>query len=338
MKNSLFGLLLISSLLVSGCTSTPKKKSRTSLSEDSLNSSLSLTSENDSTSFSSGSNPKSSVSSSNSLTSIEPIEDGPVASISFKDHYIEAHVDVTSPYALILYAYNDGYSEDNVDVSYREVTYELGDTSIASVDEYGRVTGLKEGKTTLTAITKINHLSCTLTVYVLKKGENLERKLMRIENTEIKPGDNIILASAVDGVAAGRDDSGSSLNAAPIVLNDAKTEITDPGDAAFFNVQEATKGRIGFHLEDPDREGERYLASTNINVVHYYASTNSSATLWSFTYSATHGGWEVRPSDETITRGWLLYNKTENRFTTMEYEPGENYHIITIFRLTVITD
>lgn len=337
MKNSLFGLLLTLSLLVGGCTSTSKKKNHSSLSETSFDSSSTSSSESSSGSLISASKQTSGESSSISSTSIEPVEDGPIASISFKDHYIEAHVETTSPYALINYAYNDGYSDDNVDVSCREVTYELGDTSLASVDQYGRVTGLNEGKTTLTATTKINHLSCTLTVYVLKKGENLKRKLKKIENTEIKPGDNIILASAVDGVAAGRDDSGSSLNAAPIELNEEKTEITDSGNAAFFNVQEATKGRIGYHLEDPDRDGDRYLASTNINVVHYYASTNSSATLWSFTYSSIHGGWGVRPSDETVTRGWLLYNKSENRFTTTEYEPGETYHIITIFRLTVDT-
>ena len=337
MKNSLFGLLLISSLLVSGCTSSPKKKNRTSSNEGSFDSSLTSLSDSTSGSPTSASKQTSSDSSSKSSTSIQPIEDGPVASISFKDHYIEAHVDVTSPYALINYAYNEGYSESNVDVSYREVDYELGNSSIASVDKYGRVTGLNEGKTTLTATTKINHLSCTLTVYVLKKGENLKRKLMKIENTEIKPGDNIILASAADGVAAGRDDKGSSLNAAPIELNAEKTEIIDSGDAAFFNVQEATKGRIGYHLEDPDRDGDRYLASTNINVVHYYASTSASSTLWSFTYSADDGGWVVRQSNETVTRGWLLYNKTENRFTTTEYEPGPTYHIITIFRLTVDT-
>ncbi len=340
MEKFLLPLLIISSLLINGCQSTPKKKSSKSnqiTSFSSINSeSQSVTSANP-TSSTSQDGQTSKITSNFAITStskVEPTSDQ-ITGIDLLDPYIKAHVGVRSDNPLLNIYYADGVNPDDVD---KTLTWEISDHSVASVDSYGRVTGIKRGKTTLTCTSVVGHHSASITVYVLNKNEEFVEKLLKIENVEIAPGDDIMIANANHNVAAGKVDTGSYLHPETITLTDNKNEITNYGEAALFKVLEDKKGREGLVLECPDRDGNKFLGTSNTSNINYYASNNTTQTLWDIHWDSQYNYWDMRASSVTQVDGWMMYNVQNEKFSTYQSGVSSVLELINLYRLTVIID
>ena len=353
MKKTILLPLAIASLLLGGCTSSPKKKS----SKGGVTSEGVSSKENASSSVinpSSNQGITSQVSpSSGGGTSLNPTSQGGASSsvnpssyptpiesdiigINILDKYIEGHVGkkVTAT-PLLDFVYKEGVDGDKVDHS---VTWNVLDSTIADVDFAGRITGLKRGKTKLTVETEVGHCVASCDVYVFNENEYPEEKLLKIENTEINVGDDLIIANAEYGVAAGEDCTGGYLHPVSVTFNSSKTEITNYGEAAYFKVLEDKKGREGFVLEDPDRDGNKFLGTSNVSNVDFYASNNTTQTIWDIDWDNEQSCWDMRASSNTTVDGWMMYNSQHEKFTTYEKGVSSVLHSIDIYRLTIIID
>ena len=383
MKKTSFILVLLFALLVSGCTATPKKKSKNK-SSSIFDSSESILSESDVSSIShsqaptstnptsrvsssqektnshisSGSTPISSVgpissasspisssvpvssassptSSSSQSSSVTPPSGDLIEGIMIEQPYIKAKVGKTSYSATVRYYLADGVDENDVDKS---VTWKTGDTSKATVDKYGQVTGVARGKTTLTCITVVGNKTSTVEIYVLNQNEEFEEKLLKITNTTINPGDDIVIAASQFSVAAGEDDKDNYLNPEQIELSGDKSEILNRGKAAMFKVLDDKKGRGGLVLEDPDRNGDKFLGVSNVSNVNFYASNNTTQTLWDITWDTSQACWDMRAYKESAVDGWMMYNSQAQRFTTYKSGASSTMHVIDIYRMTMIVE
>lgn len=341
MKKTTLLPLLIACLLLGGCKTSSRKKTSKGSSIHSETTSHEEDSSSQTTSSSVSSLttqiPPSSSSSgtSSSSSEIDPPGDDPIEGIMIREPYIKANVDKTSVSATVEYYFAEGVDEKDVDKS---VIWHIGNAAIASVDDYGQVTGIARGKTTLTCTSVVGNKSSTVDVYVLNKDEDFQEKLLKITNTEIKPGDDLVIAASEYSVAAGKNDTGSYLHPETISLSTDKSEILDLGDAAMFKVLDDKKGREGLVLEDPDRSGDKFLGVSNVSNVNFYASNNTSQTLWAINWDTSISAWDMRASSATTVDGWMMYNSSAQRFTTYYSNVTASMHLIDIYRMTVIVD
>ena len=100
-----------------------------------------------------------------SLTSTsEYIDTSKIDSISLSEHNIEIKVGKRSNTPIVNFTYNVPESEITIDD--KQVSWEIKDKNIASVDEYGRVTGIAYGKTLLTCTSLEGNRKAYATIYV----------------------------------------------------------------------------------------------------------------------------------------------------------------------------
>ena len=103
-----------------------------------------------------------------------------------------------------------------------------------------------------------------------------------------------------------------------------------------FKVLDDKKGRDGLVLEVPDREGNKFLGTSNTSNVNYYASNNTTQTLWDITWDSSISSWDMRASSVTTVDGWMMYNSEHQKFTTYENGVSEVLHLVDIYRMSVI--
>ena len=343
MNKSKLVLLLVLPMLLGACNSSIKKKSSKEASqvEQSSNNTLTSSATTSQQNISSVAQVSSAQPGVSSKTSTNPITsdsqtppvDSPILGISIMQPYIKANVEKQSSSATVEFYYAEGVDETTVDKS---VIWHIGSAAVARVDDYGRVTGISRGKTTLTCTSVVGNKSSTVDVYVLNKNEDFVEKLQKITNTTINVGDDIVIAASEYNVAAGMIDTGSYLHPESITLSSDKTEITDLGNAAMFKVLDDKKGRDGLVLEVPDREGNKFLGTSNTSNVNYYASNNTTQTLWDITWDSSISSWDMRASSATTVDGWMMYNSQHQKFTTYENGVSEVLHLVDIYRMTVI--
>ena len=317
-------VLVVTPLLLSGCFVQPAVSSSSS---ESSTSNQGQTTTN--TNIPSSGTGISSTSFSSSSTSEEITDNSKIDYITLSDREMEVKVGKTTPTVIV--TFHSSYNENEYS---HDVTWSIKDQDIASVDQYGRVTGKKNGKTVLTCTTVEGNRQAYVTIYVYDDAHPIVKKWLKIQNnSDLELGSQLIIACHQETKAAGENDTGMYLHPENITLSSDLNEITSVGSGGRFILGDDHRGRSGYTLQIPEREDGSYLATTSTGKVSFYKTTNSSATLWDIKFDNEMNCWDIRSA--TTVDGWMMYNKTEGKFTT--YESNEIEHamyVVSLYKLS----
>lgn len=333
MKKTIALSLLASTLLIGGCKPSSKKKT-TSSSTESVTSKENPSSQITSI-ISSGVAPTSVVSStsstptSSSTSSVTPTGEI-IEGVFIRMASIEAKVGVRTQTPLVDVYYTEGHSSEEFD---NPLTWDTSDHSIATSDQYGRVTATSKGIVTLTCTSVVDNKSASVKVYCYNSESDFEKSWKRMESSDtLTPGDQLIIACPQENKAATDDCSGMKLHSCDVSFNTDKSVITNPGDAAQFVLGTDYKGRDGYNLEVPEREDGTYLACTNEKKVSFFDTPKATSNLWEIEYNNDQSCWDMRSA--TTIDGWMMYNKNLAQFAPYQSSETEFMKVITLYRLT----
>ena len=268
-----------------------------------------------------------------SLTSTsEYIDTSKIDSISLSEHNIEIKVGKRSNTPIVNFTYNVPESEITIDD--KQVSWEIKDKSIASVDEYGRVTGIAYGKTLLTCTSLEGNRKAYATIYVYDDSHPISKKWKKITNTnDLEIGSELIIADPQTNKAATEDDTGMYLHSCNVSFNSSGTELINFEGAAQFVLGDDYRGRNGYTLEAFDRDDGSYLATTHTEKISFYDTPKVNAVLWDIFYDLTENCWDIRSA--TNVDGWLMYNVLADRFTTYtSNEQTGKMHVVSLYKLS----
>ena len=315
MKSTKYLLLLVAPLL-SGCIGSNQNQTEQS---------------NTSTSQKEPSTTTQTSQSSQTSTSGE-IDTSKIDSISLSDHNIEIKAGKRSDAPLVYFKYN--VPESEITDKDKEVSWEISDKSLASVDEYGRVTGISYGKTILTCTSKEGKRRAYATVYVYDNDHPISKKWKKISDTsDLEIGSELIIADPQTNKAANENDTGMYLHSCDVTSSSDGSELINFGDAARFVLGEDYRGRNGYTLEAYGRKDGSYLATTHTEKISFYDTPKVSAVLWDIFYDKTENCWDIRSA--TIVDGWLMYNVLADRFTTYtSNEQTGKMHVVSLYKLS----
>lgn len=252
-----------------------------------------------------------------------------IDSISLSVREIEVEVGKRSATPIVNYVFN--IPEEEVTLELKTVTWKISDTDIASVDEYGRVTGKASGKTTLTCTSVEGKKKAYATVFVYPSGGSITKRWIKLSsNVALYPGDQLLFACPERNRLATTDATGMFLHSTSATFEGL--EVSNIGSAAQFILGEDYKGRGGYTLEVPEREDGTYLAATNTGKVSFYDTAKSSATLWDIEYDTSQSCWDIR--SHTNVDGWFMYNASQDKFTTYQSNVQVDMFTVTLYRLT----
>ncbi len=262
--------------------------------------------------------------------SLEPINDGAIEGFILQDEFLKVKKNDTSDTPLVDIYYADGYDWDSAEATLK---WSVGDPTIASVDQYGRVKGLKKGQTTLTLEIDICKTKSSIPVYVYENESDFVASWKRLGSSdEIGEKDTLIIACPQEGKAATDDSTGHKLGSCNVTFNADKSEITNVGDAAQFYVYSDYKGRGGYTFEIPGRADGSFLAATNTANVSFFDTPKSNQTVWDVEFDNSQGVWDMRPS--TNVDGWMMYNKDLQKFANYQSNETDFMFVMTLYRLS----
>ena len=252
-----------------------------------------------------------------------------IDSISLNVREIEVEVGKRSATPLVNYVFN--IPEEEVTLELKTVTWKISDTNIATVDEYGRVTGKASGKTTLTCTSVEGKKKAYATVFVYPSGGSVTKRWIKLSsNVALYPGDQLLFACPERQKLATTETTGMYLHSTSATFEGL--EVSNIANAAQFILGEDYKGRGGYTLEVPEREDGTYLATTNTGKVSFYDTAKASATLWDIEYDTAQSCWDIR--SHTNVDGWFMYNANQDKFTTYQSNVQVDMFTVTLYRLT----
>ena len=257
----------------------------------------------------------------------ETSESTKILSISISDGTSTREADLIVSkklYLTVNFVTKDGVELD-LDKGEKDVTWSSSHSDIASVDQYGRVTGIKEGVTSIICVTALDNKKATFTVYVYNSEASKHKEWQKIDGEDIDVGDIIVLACPEEGVSATNEITGRYLHEVETTFSSDYKVITSlPSDTCQFVVGE---GKYGYTLEN--EEGQ-YLAVTNEKKVTF---VNSKGNIdWMFT---DYQQGICMESTSTI-EGWMMYNAPAHKFSVYNDDPSDKMFFVSIYRLTVV--
>ena len=235
---------------------------------------------------------------------------------------------------LIVSKYVWNIPESEVTPELKDVTWSISDTNIATIDQYGRVTGKNSGKTTVICTSVEGSRKAYATVFVYPSGGSVTKKWKKISsNSDLSVGDQLIFACPEKGMVATEECTGMYLHSASATFSSDKTEITNISSAAKFVFGDDYKGRGGYTFEIPEREDGTYLATTKEKKVSFYDTPKVSAVLWDVSYDTDVGAWDIRSHSPNVD-GWFMYNVDQSCFSTYTSNPTAYMFYMSLYKLT----
>lgn len=251
-----------------------------------------------------------------------------IASITLNPRELEVQVGKTSDSVTVKFHLKDESAPYE-----NTVKWSIDNTNIASVDQYGRVTGKASGTASLKCITDDGGKVGYTKVYVYPAGGSVTKAWKRIESdSDLAPGDQLLFADPTSSKLATTDCTGMYLHTVSATFSSDKSTVSGISVAAQFILGEDYKDRGGYTLEVPEREDGTYLATTHTGKVSFYKSVNSSATLWDIAYDTSEHCWDIR--SHTTVDGWFMYNADRDLFTTYESNETTLMRVVSLYRLT----
>lgn len=194
--------------------------------------------------------------------SVEPAGENPrIESISFYYKYLDIKTGEYSYNAsgIKFNLADENITEDDLTDEEKAGTFASSNTSVATVNENGKIVGVSQGSAVITYTTKLGGLVAVLTAYISDDPTSITRKYQRVNDVNsIEIGDELIFASTDFNVAASTSVYDSYVVPASVTFNGDKTEITSYGaDVAEYYVGPSKKSDDAFTLETQNNE---YLA------------------------------------------------------------------------------
>ncbi|MCR5505886.1 MAG: Ig-like domain-containing protein [Bacilli bacterium] len=232
------------------------------------------------------------------------------------------------------------FPDDETTEDLHDGTWSVSDSSVATISEHGKVTGISKGKTTVTFTTKEGKRTANCTVYVFNSEEEIVKRYMLVTDADsIKEGDQIIFACPQKGVVASTDYVSGYLKPTSCYISSGMDILLSYGDdTAIFYVSEGENG--GLILENQNNE---YLAGKSTSVQNsVYFSNDKGAINWIF---ETPEGYEniFCVNNDIEEDLWLMFNCVDNstgdiRFSLYDSTPHGNMYMPEIYRLTTILE
>ncbi len=224
----------------------------------------------------------------------------------------------------------DGYDWNSAE---DEIEWSTSNSGIATVTQHGVVTGVSKGQVTLTAKLKVSKHKCSTTIFVIENESDITKTWKKLGSTDvINDKDTIIIACSQESKAATEVDTGHELHSVDVTLSADKNTMTDVTGAAQFYVYRDYKGRDGYNFEVLNSDRSKFLGCTNTDNVSYFDTAKTTSTLWSLSYDFDNNCWDMRSA--TNVDGWMMYNKSTQRFANYQSNETAYMFVVSLYRLT----
>lgn len=325
MKKVFLILSLVFPFLLSACTtnqSGSKKKAKTSTGETtqiSGSTSKGGSSTSNPTSSTSGGTSNTSGTSSSSSSEDIPPEDCPIISISLNKRELDVVKGNRSDSLTVNYNLVDP-SDTSVD---KDVNWSTSDSNIATVDQYGRVTGVNIGQTVVTATTVLGSRKASCVIYVVSSSGAYTIEWQKVTSeASLAPGDILVMGCYQEGKVATSENTGMYLHSVNSTFNSDGSKITTLNDAATQFILDGSDENWTLENEDG-----YYLATTNTSKVTFIYKTGN--IYWDIYW---RDGYCLMESNSNI-EGLFMYNAQADRFTTYDVDSETtNLYAINLYR------
>lgn len=282
---------------------------------------------------SSGNNNSAFPGGSNNTSAPDAIEDDdcPIQSITLDPKEVAVQVGKKSDSIIV------NFTPSTLDLDTKQGVWTIADSSIATIDQYGRVTGVKKGKTVATFTTNVGARRANCAVYVYNSGETVTKEYQKVNDMDsIASGDIIVFACPEAGVTATVNRVDGYLSFANSTFSGDKSKLTNLGTgAAEFFVGQGSEG--GLTLEADIDGVSKYLCAKylkNITFVPKHGAIDWSFEHTSFEDGSSEGNYVYSVYDSI--EGWLMFNTKAHRFTLYDSSVQIDMLLPTIYRLTTI--
>gem|GEM_PF-1837405 len=240
---------------------------------------------------------------------------GPVTGLSFNAQEYDVKIGKK------LYLTVD-FTPTDLSIDDKEVEWSSSDASVASIDQYGRVTGVKEGHVLITCRSLHGDAEARCTVYVVNGDASYKKQWLKVDDpTTLAPGDLLTIACPEENKVATLENVGMYLHPTAATFSSDKSEITSlPSEAGTYILDGSHNN---WTLES--QEG-MYLATTNEKKVTFVK--NKGNIHWAFTKEE---GYLYMESTSNV-RGWMMYNAKNSRFATYESNVQVDMFTITLYK------
>ncbi len=322
MKKIIPVLSIFLPVLLSGCTNNQSgsKKRGTSSSEVS---STSKDSSKGGSSLSSGQSGLTSGGSSYIPTSSSseetPPEDCPIISISLNVRELDVVKGKRSNSITVNYNLVDP-SDTSVN---KDVVWTSSNENIATIDQYGRVTGVNLGQTVITATTVLGLRKASCAIYVVSSSGAYTIEYQKVTSEEsLAPGDILIMGCYQEGKVATKENTGMYLHSASSTFNSDGSKITNLSSQAEKFLLDGSNENWTLENEDG-----YYLATTNTSKVTFIYKTGN--IHWDIYY---RDGYCLMESTSNVA-GLFMYNVQADRFTTYDVDSETtNLYAINLYK------
>lgn len=203
------------------------------------------------------------------------------------------------------------FNPSDVDLDYKEGVWSSLDESVATVSQYGKVTGVKEGSTVITFTTNKEGVTGACTVYVWNSLDDITREYQRVNNPDdIKVGDEIILASPDFGVAASINIYSGYVTTSNCSFSSDKSRITSYAeDVSSFYIH-PSEYDDAFCLEN---QNNAFLAGRETQTGNHLSYSENGKAQIDWIFEIPDGYSEIFCVNYNIQNDyWLMFNRINN--------------------------
>ena len=204
------------------------------------------------------------------------------------------------------------------------VNWSSSNSSIASVDQYGRVTGNALGQTVVTATTVEGGRKASCVIYVLSEAQPYTIEWQKVTHqNQLAVGDILVIGCPQAGKTATSESTGMYLHSVNSTFSSDGSKITSlNASAEQFVLDGATDN---WTLENEDGY---YLATTHTGKVTFIYKTGN--VRWEIDYDNEWNCCDMRSSSNID--GWFMYNQSADKFTTYESSEQVDMFVITLYK------
>lgn len=235
-----------------------------------------------------------------------PPEDCPIISISLNVRELDVVKGERSSSITVNYNLLDP-SDTSVN---KDVVWTSSNENIATIDQYGRVTGVNLGQTVITATTVLGYRKASCAIYVVSSSGAYTIEYQKVTSEEsLAPGDILIMGCYQESKVATKENTGMYLHSVSSTFNSDGSKITNLSSQAEKFILDGSNENWTLENEDG-----YYLATTNTSKVTFIYKTGN--IHWDIYY---RDGYCLMESTSNVA-GLFMYNVQADRFTTYDVD------------------
>lgn len=248
-----------------------------------------------------------------------PPEDCPIISISLNVRELDVVKGERSNSITVNYNLVDP-SDTSVN---KDVVWTSSNENIATIDQYGRVTGVSLGQTVISATTVLGYRKASCAIYVVSSSGAYTIEYQKVTSEEsLAPGDILIMGCYQEGKVATKENTGMYLHSVSSTFNSDGSKITNLSSQAEKFILDGSNENWTLENEDG-----YYLATTNTSKVTFIYKTGN--IHWDIYY---RDGYCLMESSSNVV-GLFMYNVQADRFTTYDVDSETtNLYAINLYK------